>query len=105
MRAFAALPGPHAISPATVLELTLLMEAGRLNAYSPRSLDAFIDDPRWVVDDPPALAWFNAARDVTWTRDPFDRLIVGHARYRSWRLATSDSRIIEKLGPRHAIEV
>ena len=96
---------PFFISPATVLEITYLSEVGRLSSITAKGVDASIDDPRWVVDDPPALAWFNAAREITWTREPFDRLIVGHARYRGWRLATSDSRIVEALGPRYAIEV
>jgi PIN domain nuclease of toxin-antitoxin system len=93
------------VSPATILEITYLSEVGRLKSMTAKGVDASIVDPRWIVDDPPALAWFNAARDVGWTRDPFDRLIVGHARYRGWRLATSDTRIVEHLGPRYAIEI
>ena len=40
------------------------------------------------------------ALELTWTRDPFDRLIAGHAVYRGWRLATSDGGMIDNL-PSH----
>jgi PIN domain nuclease of toxin-antitoxin system len=40
---------------------------------------------------------FDAAIDLPWTRDPFDRLIVAHARVRGWRLATGDRKILGKL--------
>jgi PIN domain nuclease of toxin-antitoxin system len=51
------------------------------------------------VDDPSSATLFKAAAHLAWTRDPFDRLIVGHAQLRGWRLATSDSLIIENLAP------
>jgi hypothetical protein len=40
---------------------------------------------------------FEAAFDLSWTRDPFDRLIVAHAQMRGWRLATGDRMILANL--------
>jgi PIN domain nuclease of toxin-antitoxin system len=87
------------VSPATLLELQFLQEVGRIRLAggSPAPL---VHDDRWSVDDPPASAWFLEASDLAWTRDPFDRLIVAHARLRGWRVATGDSALLTHLGPR-----
>lgn len=55
-------------------------------------------DERWLLDDPPAAAWFARALELGWTRDPFDRLLVAHASARNWRLATGDGELVERLG-------
>ena len=83
------------LSPSTVLEMQILAEAGRLDL--PLGAVALTQDPRWLLDEPPAMKWFAAATDVSWTRDPFDRLIVAHARVRGWKLATSDGMLLEQL--------
>ena len=64
-----------------------------------------MDDPRWVLDDPPAAAWFDVARELSWTRDPFDRLLAAHARYGGWKLATGDGHLVEQLDPNEVIEL
>ena len=87
-----------AVSPASILELRFLIELGRLRLRS-GSADALVDDDRWVVDDAPAVDWFEAAAEESWTHDPFDRLIVAHARLRGWRLATADPAIVARLRP------
>jgi PIN domain nuclease of toxin-antitoxin system len=38
-----------------------------------------------------------AAVDLTWTRDPFDRLIAAHAIVAGARLLTADEQILEHL--------
>ena len=83
-------------SPASVLEIQFLIEAGRLRLRV-ASLDAFASDRRWTLDDPAAAGWFRKACDVSWTRDPFDRLLVAHARLRNWRLATADEHLLDGL--------
>jgi hypothetical protein len=50
-----------------------------------------------AIDNPMSIDLFDAAIDLPWTRDPFDRLIVAHARVRGWRLATGDRKILGKL--------
>lgn len=92
------------ISPATLLELQFLEEAGRLRLPKGDAQAIAIDD-RWTVDEPPAMSWFAAALDLTWARDPFDRLIAAHARYRGWKLATADEKLLSGLGPRHTIDL
>jgi PIN domain nuclease of toxin-antitoxin system len=83
------------VSPVSLLELQFLEELGRIRLKT--SLNAVEGDDRFAVDDPSAAALFKAAVGIGWTRDPFDRLIAAHARMRSWRLATSDSRMIEHM--------
>jgi PIN domain nuclease of toxin-antitoxin system len=92
------------ISPATLLELQFLEEAGRIRLFSGDAGAIAIDD-RWTLDDPPAASWFAAAIELSWTRDPFDRLLAAHARLRGWRLATADATLIAGLGPRYSFEL
>lgn len=96
VRALARFPRLY-VSPASMLELQFLVEAGRLRLAPGQSVFTIPDDPRWMLDDPPSWKWFSSAAEVAWTRDPFDRLIVGHARLRGWKLATSDTVLIEQL--------
>lgn len=84
------------VSPASLLELQFLIEAGRIRLRD-TDLDALAHDSRWVLDDPPSADWFQQAWGFTWTRDPFDRLIMAHARLRDWKLATADSHILDHL--------
>jgi PIN domain nuclease of toxin-antitoxin system len=58
-----------------------------------------------VQDDPPSADWFGAALDVAWTHDPFDRLLVAHARLRRWRLATGDTGILANLRSDEYVEL
>jgi PIN domain nuclease of toxin-antitoxin system len=92
------------ISPATLLELQFLIEAGRIRLRA-GTLQSLAEDDRWLLDDPPAADWFTGATEVGWTRDPFDRLLVAHARLRGWRFATADKMILKRLAPGERIEV
>ena len=103
-RALARSGQPLYISPASVLELAFLIESGRIRLKS-GTVHALADDPRWTLDDPPAGPWFARAVDLTWTRDPFDRLLVAHARLRGWRFATSDGLLAEHLLGRELLEI
>jgi PIN domain nuclease of toxin-antitoxin system len=92
------------ISPASLLELQMLNEIGRLRLAA-GALDALAHDERWLLDDPPAADWFLRSTDIAWTRDPFDRLLVAHARLRGWRLATGDAALAAQLGARERMEL
>ena len=92
-------------SPASLLELQILVEAGRLRLRSGYGVDQFVGDARWLLDDPPAADWFSHAVEVSWTRDPFDRLIVAHAELRGWRLATGDAELVTRLGEQRTVEL
>ena len=85
------------VSPATLLELQLLDEIGRLRLRA--RLRGIVESDRWEIDDPPAVQWFEHAAEESWTRDPFDRLIVAHARLRRVRLASGDDAILDQLRP------
>jgi PIN domain nuclease of toxin-antitoxin system len=92
-------------SPASLLEIQILLEAGRVRLRSSARVSDLVEDERWAVDDLPSLAWFDRSLEVGWTRDPFDRLLVAHARFRGWRVATSDGELVERLGPDASIEL
>lgn len=92
------------LSPATILELQFLQESGRIRLRR-RDPHVVAADERWTLDDPPATSWFDMALDLSWTHDPFDRLIAAHARLRGWRLATGDGALLHALGPRHTLEL
>jgi PIN domain nuclease of toxin-antitoxin system len=91
------------ISPAMLLELQVLHEAGRFRLSG--TLAAIAHDDRWVLDEPPAGAWFIRAAEIAWTRDPFDRLLAAHAQLRGWRLATADQNTLQHLGPGGSLEL
>jgi PIN domain nuclease of toxin-antitoxin system len=92
------------ISPANLLELQVLVEAGRTRVRMGTVAD-LVEDDRWLLDDPPSAAWFGRALDIGWTRDPFDRLLVAHARLRGWRIATSDGTLLDRLGADACVEL
>ena len=88
------------ISPVSLLELQFLREAGRIQ-LDVNDVAGLADDDRWLLDDPPAAAWFETATYLGWTRDPFDRLLAAHAQFRGWKLATGDRALLDHLGTRH----
>lgn len=92
--------GPLYASPATLLELQLLIEVGRLRLKPRTGVTDLVDDERWLVDDPPAATWFQGALTAGWTRDPFDRLLVAHAQLRGWRIASGDAAILKHCAGR-----
>jgi predicted nucleic acid-binding protein len=92
--------GRLAFTPIALLELRFLEESGRGVFLTPSPDVAVVHDPRWTVDDPPLHGVVAQALTLAWTRDPFDRLIAGHALYRGWRLATSDGPMLEHLPAR-----
>jgi PIN domain nuclease of toxin-antitoxin system len=100
-RQLARLSQPLHVSPASMLELQFLVEAGRLQLAA--DFEQIAAAMGWLLDDPPAAAWFEVAADLGWTRDPFDRLLVAHAQLRGWRLATGDAAIAGQLGHRRVL--
>jgi len=92
------------ISPASVLELQFLLEAGRLRLRA-AGVSEVIERGPWLLDDLPAAEWFEGALDLVWTRDPFDRLLAAHALLRGWRLASADTALLEHLPDRLRLEI
>ena len=93
------------ISPASVLELQFLVEIDRIRLRSGSAVSDLVADDRWALDDPPAAEWFERACVEAWTRDPFDRLLVAHARMRGWRLATADTMLLDRLDASTTLEL
>lgn len=86
---------PLLVSPAVHLELTFLMEIGRLQVDAASILHDLGARIGLRVDEAPFLGVVAAAAELPWTRDPFDRLIVGQATAAGSGLVTRDRRIRE----------
>lgn len=81
------------ISPAVLLELQLLHEIERIAPTGAAVFDALRSSLGLELADTGFDAVVRAALDESWTRDPFDRLIVAHARVLNLPLITRDRRI------------
>lgn len=84
-------------SPIVELELTYLYEAGRVTEPAAAPLQALSRAIGLSAADVPTAALVAAASDLTWTRDPFDRLIAAHAIVTGAPLLTADRTILENL--------
>lgn len=81
------------ICPIVLLEMEYLREIGRLNFTSEEILGDLGADLGLRVCDHSFPAIIREAVKQTWTRDPFDRIIVAHALAAGYRLATKDETI------------
>jgi PIN domain nuclease of toxin-antitoxin system len=85
------------ISPMVELELAYLHEVGRLLVPG----GAVVDQLRPALGIQSATSAFSSvvhqAMTLTWTRDPFDRLIGAHALSDGARLLTADATLLEHL--------
>lgn len=81
------------ISPMVILELEYLREIGRLRAGGNTVLQSLSTQLGLVVCDLTFPAVIESALDQNWTRDPFDRAIVGHAALAASPLVTKDDTI------------
>jgi PIN domain nuclease of toxin-antitoxin system len=87
--------GELAISPMVLLELEYLYEIQRI-VRPPLALAQQLRNQIGLeIKDAGFAAIIGTAISETWTRDPFDRIIVAHARADSAPLITSDSKIRE----------
>ncbi len=89
------------VSPAVILELQFLHEIKRLKPTAPTMMAALAKDIGLRVCELPFLAAVEHATMQDWIRDPFDRLIVGHASARDAPLITKDDTIRRHYG--HAV--
>jgi PIN domain nuclease of toxin-antitoxin system len=81
------------VSPAAVLEIELLHEIGRLHVNASRIVEALAETLGLRVCDLPFSTVVQYALKEGWSRDPFDRLIVAHAKANGAPLITKDERI------------
>ena len=80
-------------SAASVLELELLHEIGRMKPTGSKLVATLADDIGLRVCHLPFRTVVEHALTEGWTRDPFDRLIVANAKAAGAPLVTKDQRI------------
>ena len=78
------------VSPMVRLELQYLFEVGRVTTPAANVMDELRMALGLTVCDASFVAVAHVAEDLTWTRDPFDRLIVAHAALHDAPLVTKD---------------
>ena len=81
------------ISPIVILEIEFLHEIGRFQVPAERLVDQLSVDIGLRVCDADFGDVVRKAVEERWTRDPFDRLIVAHARLQDAVLITLDTQI------------
>jgi PIN domain nuclease of toxin-antitoxin system len=84
-----------AISPMVLLELEYLYEIQRIVKQPLALVNQLQIQIGLAVCDASFGAVMHTALFETWTRDPFDRVIVAHARTANSPLVTSDAKIQE----------
>ncbi len=87
------------ISPAVYLELEYLYEVKRIKVPAVRIFGDLARDLAVRICDLPFQSVVTAASTERWTKDPFDRLITGHARARGAPLITKDQKIRKHYKP------
>ena len=85
------------VSPMVRLELQLLREIGKLKVDADQILGSLASDARVVATDDGLDALVPLAMPLTWTRDPFDRLLVATALLHQAPFVTRDRRIHENF--------
>jgi PIN domain nuclease of toxin-antitoxin system len=80
-------------SPASVLELEMLHEIGRLKPTAAELVAMLAGDIGLRVCDLPFRTVVDHALAERWTRDPFDRMIVANAKAAGAPLVTRDERM------------
>jgi PIN domain nuclease of toxin-antitoxin system len=81
------------VSPAVILELQYLREIGRLTVGANAIVHSLAAQIGLQISDLPFAAVVDSAIEQGWTRDPFDRLIVGQAKLHDKVLLTKDRTI------------
>jgi PIN domain nuclease of toxin-antitoxin system len=83
------------VSPIIELELSFLHEIGRLGSSGPVVVNEMMTRINLKRSEEPFHSVVAAAESYSWTRDPFDRLIVGDASAAACQLLTCDRHIRE----------
>jgi len=81
------------ISPMVQLELTYLHEIGRLSISGAEVVGDLSERIGLRLSDSALAPVVQAAASLSWTRDPFDRMIVADALVASAELVTKDATI------------
>lgn len=81
------------ISPIVRLELQYLHEIGRINPTADTILTHLAQSVGLAICPKPFDTIIGKALQMTWTRDPFDRILVAHASLNNDILISSDQTI------------
>jgi PIN domain nuclease of toxin-antitoxin system len=82
------------VSPMVELELTLLRDIGRIRPKPSAVLSALARDIGLQMSEISFRETIGQAKLLDWTRDPFDRVIVGEALAAGAMLVTKDRSIL-----------
>jgi len=85
------------VSPIVELELAYLHEVGRVTEPPSAPLNALRGSIGLQVADVSLAALTQAALGLSWTRDPFDRMIAAQAIVSGAPLVTADRTLLEHL--------
>lgn len=85
------------VSPIVELELTYLYEVGRVTEPASAPISALRRTIGLQIADVPVAALVRAATGLSWTRDPFDRMIAAQAIVADMPLVTADRTILANL--------
>lgn len=88
---------PPSASPLVALELAYLKEAGKARDSVTTMLAALRRDIGLEIVDVSLTQVAETATSLSWTRDPFDRLIAAHAIVEGAPLLTADEEIRRNL--------
>lgn len=83
------------ISPISILEIRFLEECGKIKINLDKVLEGIQSDDRFKIDDVSLERLCLQALSISWTRDPFDRLLVAHSTIQNIPLGTCDELIQE----------
>jgi PIN domain nuclease of toxin-antitoxin system len=85
------------VSPFVQLELGYLHEIGRVTAPARAVVEELSTRLELTIADVAAAAVCSSALGLTWTRDPFDRLLAAHATVTGLPLVTKDETLRQHL--------
>ncbi|HEU4944360.1 MAG TPA: PIN domain-containing protein [Solirubrobacterales bacterium] len=85
------------VCPLVELELTYMHEIGRARDPASMMLAALRKRVGLEIADVSLAELAQAAAGLTWTRDPFDRMIAAHAVVADVPLVTADRTILDNL--------
>jgi PIN domain nuclease of toxin-antitoxin system len=89
--------GQPFVSPIVELELTYLYEVGRVTEPAAAPFSALRKTIGLQLADISVTTLVQAATGLSWTRDPFDRLIAAQAIVADAPLLTADRTILDNL--------
>ena len=69
------------------------MELSGVEVQQPQFWQTVSTDSRFLVDEAPFVSLVEKALSLSWTRDPFDRLLAAHSEARRMPLCSLDRRI------------